>query len=125
MPAITRQGDLNTGHDSFPPVSLDSGSPNVFINSIPCGRQGDSYPPHVGSVPPSEEPEDEPLTISEVGDEDEGEEDESGEEIVSHSGSISGGSSTVFVNGKPIARVGDSVSCGGTVAQGSPNVYAN
>ena len=45
--------------------------------------------------------------------------------LSSHSGSISGGSSSVFVNGLPIARVGDSVSCGGKVAEGSPNVYAN
>ena len=42
-----------------------------------------------------------------------------------HSRNISSGSSTVFINGLPIARVGDDVSCGSTVAQGSPNVYAN
>jgi uncharacterized Zn-binding protein involved in type VI secretion len=34
------------------------------------------------------------------------------------------GSSTVFVNGKPIGRVGDPVACGGLVAEGSPNVLA-
>jgi uncharacterized Zn-binding protein involved in type VI secretion len=28
------------------------------------------------------------------------------------------------VNGKPICRVGDSVSCGSTMAEGSPNVFA-
>lgn len=43
----------------------------------------------------------------------------------SHSGKISGGSTSVFVNGLAIARVGDSVSCGGLVAQGSSNVNAN
>ena len=34
------------------------------------------------------------------------------------------GSSTVFVNGKPIARVGDSTDSGAITA-GSPNVFAN
>lgn len=95
MPSVTRKGDNNTGHELFPPVPLKSGSPNVFINGVPCGRQTDSYEDHSDPFSPP------------------------------HSGSISGGSSTVFVNGLPIARVGDSVSCGGTVAEGSPNVSAN
>lgn len=47
------------------------------------------------------------------------------DEDSSHSSYISGGSSTVFVNGLPIVRVNDAVSCGGRVSQGSPNVYAN
>lgn len=46
MPAVTRKGDLNSGHESFSPVTLSTGSPNVFINGVPCGRQDDSYPPH-------------------------------------------------------------------------------
>lgn len=94
MPSVTRKGDNNTGHGAHPPVALSSGSPNVFVNSIPCGRQSDPYPTHTDGLD-------------------------------THSGNISGGSSTVFVNGLPIARVGDSVSCGGTVAEGSPNVNAN
>lgn len=32
------------------------------------------------------------------------------------------GSPTVFVNGKPLMRVGDPLSCGHKVATGSPNV---
>lgn len=39
------------------------------------------------------------------------------------SASTSGGSSTVFVEGKPVIRVGDSDTCGHARAQGSPNVY--
>ena len=42
----------------------------------------------------------------------------------SHDAVTVGGSSTVFVNGKPIARVGDAISCGGTIAEGSPTVFA-
>lgn len=46
MPPITRKGDLNTGHDSFPPVPLKTGSDNVFVNGVPCGRKNDSYEEH-------------------------------------------------------------------------------
>ncbi|NCC97882.1 MAG: hypothetical protein EOM02_13720 [Synergistales bacterium] len=40
-----------------------------------------------------------------------------------HGSVLSGGSSTVFVNGKPAGRIGDSVACGSTVATGSPDVF--
>jgi uncharacterized Zn-binding protein involved in type VI secretion len=42
----------------------------------------------------------------------------------SHSGIVTGGSSSVFVNGKRLARNGDSISCGSVIANGSPNVSA-
>ncbi|MFR8056962.1 MAG: PAAR domain-containing protein [Dialister invisus] len=29
----------------------------------------------------------------------------------------------VFINGKPAGRIGDPVSCGGAVAEGSSNVF--
>lgn len=93
MPSVTRKGDLDSGHGAFPPNALSSGSSNVFVNNLPCGRKSDPYPSH-----------------------------SDGES--SHSRNISGGSPTVYVNNLPLARVGDSVSCGSTVAQGSPNVYS-
>lgn len=97
MSAVTRKGDKNTGHGNYPAVALNKGSSNVFINGIACGRKSDTYPSHnKGGLNPNP-----------------------------HTSRISGGSSTVFVNGLPIARVNDAVSCGGSVAQGSPNVYAN
>lgn len=46
MPAVTRKGDLNSGHGAHPPVALLSGSSDVFVNNIPCGRQSDPYPTH-------------------------------------------------------------------------------
>lgn len=95
MPSVTRLGDNDTGHDSCPATALVTGSPNVFCNKKAVGRTGDTYAPH-GCITHS-----------------------------SHSDVISGGSSTVRVNGIPIARVGDSVSIGGNVAQGSSNVGAN
>ena len=41
-----------------------------------------------------------------------------------HAGNLAAGSATVYVNGKQCGRVGDSVNCGSTVAEGSPNVFA-
>lgn len=41
----------------------------------------------------------------------------------SHAGVLSSGSSSVFVNGLACGRIGDSVSCGSKVAQGSGNVF--
>ena len=85
MPAVTRVGDTNTGHDLCPPVSLVSGSSNVFVDKIAVGRVGDSYSAHGCII------------------------------HIPHSGAIASGSSTVFVNGIPVGRIGDSVSCGGSV----------
>lgn len=95
MPAVTRVGDTNTGHDLCPPVSLASGSSNVFVDKIAVGRVGDSYSAHGCII------------------------------HLPHSGAIASGSSTVFVNGIPVGRIGDSVSCGGSVAQGSSTTFAD
>ncbi len=46
MPAVTRLGDSGTGHGCFPSRNSTSGSPNVFVNSIPAHRQGDSWAVH-------------------------------------------------------------------------------
>lgn len=92
MPAVTRVGDNNTGHDACPPTALSSGSPNVNINGIPAGRVGDPYIPH--GCPAH----------------------------VPHVGNIAAGAPHVFINGKAAGRIGDPVSCGGSVAVGSPNV---
>jgi uncharacterized Zn-binding protein involved in type VI secretion len=43
---------------------------------------------------------------------------------VCHGGALSAGSSTVFANGKQLARIGDPVDCGSTAAAGSGNVFA-
>lgn len=41
-----------------------------------------------------------------------------------HTSVLAAGSSKVFVNGRPIARVADSVACGSVAAQGSSSVFA-
>lgn len=94
MPAVTRVGDNDTGHDACPPRPLDTGSGDVYVNSNKCGRQSDSYVAHGCIVHPP------------------------------HTGIIASGSSTVYVNGLQIGRIGDPVSCGGSVAEGSGNVHA-
>jgi uncharacterized Zn-binding protein involved in type VI secretion len=41
-----------------------------------------------------------------------------------HDGRASTGSSTVFIEGKPIHRIGDDIDCGDVSAAGSRNVFA-
>lgn len=93
MSNATRLGDLDTGHDACPPTALISASTNVFINGKGAGRVGDSYAAHGCVNHPS------------------------------HSGVIASGSSSVFINGRAAGRIGDAVSCGGSVADGSSNVF--
>lgn len=95
MPSVTRQGDLSTGHGSFPPTPATESSGDVFANGSGVVRVGDAYEPHSS---PSPSP--------------------------SHSRAASGGSGTVRVNGKPVHRIGDSIDCGDASAQGSPDVFA-
>lgn len=40
-----------------------------------------------------------------------------------HGGTTVGGSSTVFVNGRPCTRIGDPVNCGSNCGTGSPDVF--
>lgn len=93
MPKATRLGDCDTGHDACPPRNLIEGSSNVFINGKKAGRIGDSYPAHNCYIHPP------------------------------HTGVIASGSNSVYINGKGAGRIGDAVSCGGVVAESSPDVY--
>ena len=68
-------------------------SPNVFINKRGAGRLGDHYSSHGCITHPG------------------------------HQDVIAAGSSSVFINGRPAARVGDAVSIGGTVQDGSGDVF--
>jgi len=94
MPAVSRIYDSCTGHGCFPPRSNGEGSGNVFVNSKATHREDDSWLVHCCP--------------------DNG----------CHSSKTSSGSSTVYVNGKQIARIGDPVACGSIIAQGSGNVFS-
>lgn len=94
MPAQTRLGDCCTGHDECPPRPLITGSPNVVVNGQLAGRISiDIYAEHGCPI------------------------------HAPHSGVISTGSSNTFINGYPAGRIGDPVSCGSNVRDGSPNVF--
>lgn len=94
MPSVSRLGDKCSGHGCFPPRPNSSASGNVFTNGIPTHRQSDSWLPHC--CPNNG----------------------------CHGSVTSAGSSSVYVNGLQIARIGDPVACGSVIAQGSGNVFA-
>lgn len=94
MPAVTRVGDADVTHCSG--MTRAEGSPNVFANGIAVSRQGDNNTTHLLPPPP----------------------------CPAHVAAIATGSTTVFVNGKGIGRIGDAISGCTSVAQGSPNVNA-
>lgn len=97
MPAIARNGDpTTTGHGCDSTSTVTGPSTTVFANNIGVERQGDPVAPH--TIP-------------------------SGRRCVAHSAVINVGSSTVFVNGKPLARVGDSTDAG-AITGGSSNIFA-
>jgi uncharacterized Zn-binding protein involved in type VI secretion len=95
MPAASRKGDLSTGHACFfPTACISAGASRTFINGILAQLQGSTFSPHI-----------------------------CGKTV--HAGSARStvsGSSRVFIEGSPAIRIGDSIACGDTVGQGSPNV---
>jgi len=92
MPAAARLGDFCTGHGCWPPRDGISASPNVFVNGIKAHRLNDPWNIHC---------------CPNAG---------------CHPGAVASGSASVFINGRPAARIGDSISCGSYIAMGSPNV---
>lgn len=94
MAAVARLGDYCTGHGCWPPRPGIEASDDVFVNGIAVHRLTDAWAVHCC---PSDG---------------------------CHPGEVANGSATVFVNGKNIARVGDSVACGSLIAEGSRNVNA-
>ncbi|ERI52123.1 hypothetical protein N878_01220 [Pseudomonas sp. EGD-AK9] len=95
MPAVSRLGDNCTGHGCWPPRPSTGASPNVFVNGLNVHRQGDAWAAHTCPTIPE-----------------------------THASVLAAGSATVFANGKQLARIGDPVACGSSVAQGSANVFA-
>jgi uncharacterized Zn-binding protein involved in type VI secretion len=95
MPGSVRLGDVCTGHGCYGGRTNISASGNVLINSRGAHRVGDGWSGHGCGVCPS------------------------------HGGSQSAGSPSVFVNSKPLARIGDSIDCGSQNSTGSGNVITN
>ena len=101
MPGVTRDGDATTtGHGCDATTTVTGPSTDVFCNSKGVERKTDPTAAH--TIPNSASP---PVCVS-------------------HSGAvINAGSSTVFVNSKAIARIGDSCDSG-AITGGSTNVFA-
>ena len=110
-PVSYKGAACTTGHGCDAVTTVLGGSPNVFIgftdgngNSItnPVLRVGDPLAPHtIEQVPPLLPP------------------------CINHPGQVvNTGSTSVFVNGEPIARVGDLVDIGGAITAGIPTVVA-
>ena len=99
MPAVSRKGDqLSTGHICAGTTVLDTpGQSTVFANSILIARQTDPTVSHpFPPLPP----------------------------CAPHVANVNVGSDNVFVEGKAIARIGDSTDAG-ALTGGSTTVFAN
>ena len=99
MPAVSREGDTTTtGHVCVATTTLDTpGRSKVYANGILIARQSD---PTVSHINP-------PFPI-----------------CPAHVANVNVGSPNVFVEGKAIARIGDSTDAG-ALTTGSGNVFAN
>lgn len=91
---VSRLHDTGSGHGSFPPTNINSGSKNTIVNNLSVARKNDTLVPH-GSPSPS------PV----------------------HNRSLCGCSIITFVNNRGVVRIGDSICCGGLMVQGSHNVF--
>jgi uncharacterized Zn-binding protein involved in type VI secretion len=100
MAAAHRLGDTGTGHGCWPSRANSQASLNVFIESKRADRGwhrvGDSWESHCCTKKP----------------------------YPCHASTMERGSTTVFVNKKPAARIGDDVACGSRAATGSGTVFA-
>ena len=50
--AASRNGDLTTGHDSYPPSPMIATTGTVYVNNILVLRKGDKNTPHTRTVLP-------------------------------------------------------------------------
>ena len=94
MAAAARVGDSTTPHEDWSGGTISEGSANVVVEGAALSGVGDAGTPH--SHLPSLLPP--------------------------HPTLVSGGSGTVLVNGKPVARVGDPMVCGSVISSGSGTV---
>ncbi|SAI37221.1 Uncharacterized conserved protein [Bordetella ansorpii] len=93
MPAAARLDDQASDHDGAPPTPCIGASPDVSIDGKPAVREGDPFASHAR---PNE---------------------------ADHARALATGSSSVFINGKAAGRIGDPISCGGQIAEGSETVF--
>ncbi len=95
--AVSRVGDTISVHECGVVPTAATGSADVLTNNIPTHRQGDSNTSHP-SVPAP------PCTP--------------------HVTTLTTGSTSVFVNSKGIARIGDNYGCSIVLTSGSQSVFS-
>ena len=101
MPGCARVNDtINTGHGCDTTATIIVGSNNVFVNGVSATFQGADISSHQ-----IDNPSPPPTCIPDPGQK------------------VNVGSATVKVNGKPMARIGDSADLG-QITGGSANVFA-
>jgi len=98
MPAVSRVGDMSTGHGCFPPTSMvQSPISKTFFNGIKAGvvNSGCQFATHSCGT-------------------------------VTHTQSerfVSSGAGKTYLEGKAAARIGDDVGDGDAIAEGSANSF--
>tara|TARA_S200000501_G_scaffold70844_1_gene62863 strand:- start:18 stop:323 length:306 start_codon:yes stop_codon:yes gene_type:complete len=99
MPNVATNGSAcTTGHGCDTTTTVNGGSSNVIIGNKGVARKDDPLASH--TIP-------------------------QGTNCIPHlAQKVNEGSATVFVNGEPIARVGDSVDVGGAITSGDSTVVA-
>ena len=99
MPNVATNGSAcTTGHGCDTTTTVNGGSSNVIIGNKGVARKDDPLASH--TIP-------------------------QGPNCIPHlAQKVNEGSATVFVNGEPIARVGDSVDVGGAITSGDSTVVA-
>ena len=92
MPAVTRIGDVTTGHGCFPPTTIiSSASPSEFVDGLAIARVGDRILPHTCGKN-------------------------------THDGVVAAGSTSYQSDGVAVAFIGAPISCGDFCGTGSPTM---
>lgn len=95
MPGLCGAPEPTTGHGTYPPTQVVGGSSKVFVQGKPGLSVANAvHVTHCNTVDPFD----------------------------CHSGSPVMWSSKVFIEGSNALRIGDSLSCGDTIAGGAPKV---
>ncbi len=92
MPPQARKPDVCSGHGCYPSRPPATWSKDVKVNGLNAIRQTDAYAAHGCAV------------------------------CVPHGGMVAKGSTTVYINDRQAARLGDPIDCGSVIQVGSPNV---
>lgn len=93
MPKVILVGDVGTEHDGYQSTPVIEGSSTVRIDNRKVARVGDALEPHTDNSHPP------------------------------HPRGIATGSSSVFIEGRPVAIERSEVDCGGILIASDTNVY--